>query len=146
MENCARCKRPIVGDKSVKVHRKDGSPARLCLDCASELRTKRSQNPHPEDVSEPLPAATTAEKKANKSGDKWYQTVAFGFLCIGFAVLVYLQLTRLELGEIASVRVWWPVAVLYRTLGFWGAVSCPAILALLFLGLGIKQLIAEDKV
>ncbi len=58
---------------------------------------------------------------------------------------IYYQLVRLEVGEISSFRVWWPVALLYNTLGFWGAVSCPSILAVLFLSLGVKQLIDEEN-
>lgn len=143
MEICDRCHNSIVGDKSVKAHRKDGSSATLCLDCASELKKNRNQNPRTKDV--PVPPPTAIKEKENQSGDKWYKTIGIAFLCIIFVVLLYFQLNRLESGEISSVRVWWPVVIMYNTLGFWGAVSCPGILALLFFGLGIKQLIDSDQ-
>jgi hypothetical protein len=149
MESCDRCNKSLVGEKSVTARRKDGSTATICLDCASELKGKRSPKPQPEAVSNPedrsLPVATAAAKKEKKSTDKWYMNVIYGVVCIALMAFVFIQLNQLETGEVASVRIWWPVAAMYNLLGFWGAVACPGLLSFLFFGLGIKQLLAEDN-
>ena len=75
------------------------------------------------------------------TGDRWYQTMAYGLVALVLAALVYYQLSAPEEGAIESVRLWWPVVIFYRTLGFWDAISCPSLLGLLFLGLGLRQLI-----
>jgi hypothetical protein len=149
MTTCARCQGPFVDNRSFTVRLKNGASAKICVNCASELREKRSQKqPEPAvmEKSAPVPTPVPITKKAKNSDDKWYKTIGIGIVCIIFAGLIYYQLMRLEVGEISSFRVWWPVALLYNTLSFWGSVSCPGILAVLFLGLGVKQLIDEDKV
>lgn len=149
MDTCARCRGPFVDNRSFTVRLKDGSTVRICADCATELRAKRSQKqpaaPAAAEKSAPVPPPVPVEKKAKSSDDKWYKTIGYGLLCIVLAGFLYYQLMQLEAGTVASVRVWWPVAMLYNTLGFWGAISCPSILAVFLLGLGVKQLIDEDK-
>lgn len=148
METCARCHGPFVDNRSFTVHLKDGSAAQICVNCATELQAKRSQKQPSVPAgakSAPVPEPVPVAKKAKSSDDKWYKTMGYGILCILLAGFLYYQLMQLETGTVASVRVWWPVALLYNTVGFWGAISCPGILAVLFLGLGVKQLIDEDK-
>ena len=145
METCDRCKNFIDG-KPFRGRRKDGSAATLCADCVAEIRGSAAQK---KAVSEKtgLPSTNSATDKrpVQKSGDKWYKNIGYGILCLGIAILVAYQLSALETGEVSSVRMWWPIIVLYRTLGFWGAISCPSILALLFFGLGIKGLITAEN-
>lgn len=140
MRTCARCKETIPEDSGIKMRRKDGSPVVICANCAAEVRAKRNKDRSPRDTPKNAPVSSVTDEK-EKSGEKWYQTIGVGILSIVFGVLVYMQLSRLEAGDINSVRIWWPVAVLYNIFGFWGAVSCPGVLALFFFGLGIKQLI-----
>ena len=149
MNTCARCHDPFIDNRSFTVRLKDGSAAKICVNCATELQAKRSQKqpaaPAALEKGAPVPPPVPLATKAKSSGDRWYKTIGIGIVCIIFAGLIYYQLMRLEVGEISSFRVWWPVALLYNTLGFWGAISCPGILAVLFLGLGVKQLIDEEN-
>ena len=148
MEACARCQGPFVDNGKFTVRLKNGSAAQICANCATELRAKRSQKQPAAPVVEnraPVPEPVLVAKKTKSSNDKWYKTIGYGVLCILLTGFIYYQLMQLETGTVSSVRVWWPVALLYNTVGFWGAISCPGILAVLFLGLGVKQLIDEDK-
>jgi hypothetical protein len=43
------------------------------------------------------------------------------------------QMMQVESGAAQSVRVWWPVALLYDSFGFWPAILCVPILGLLIL-------------
>lgn len=148
MDTCARCHGPFVDNRTFTVRLKNGSAAKICINCANELRARRSQpqaTPAVVEKSAPVPTPVPVTKKAKESDDKWYKTMGLGILCILLAGYLYYELSQLEAGIVSSVRVWWPVAIMYNTLGFWGAISCPGILALLFLGVGAKQLIDEDK-
>lgn len=69
--------------------------------------------------------------------------MGYGLVFVAAAVLVAIQLYRLETGDAAIVRLWWPVAILYRALGFWGAIACPSIFALAFFGWGTKRLVTS---
>ena len=64
-----------------------------------------------------------------------------GYLIAGLAVLefiLYFQLKGLESGQVESVRVWAPVAAMYKLAGFWGAMSVlPALGVLALLGQSI---------
>ena len=142
METCDRCSELITG-KSFTGRRKDGSPAILCATCMAELK-KGSKQENLSKESSMSSTNETRQRKTKKSGDTWYHHIGWGALCLVFAILVAYQLNGLESGGVSSVRVWWPVAILYRTLGFWGAVSCPGIIAFLFFGWGVKELISEE--
>lgn len=144
METCDRCNN-FIARKPFRGRRKDGSPATLCADCVAEIKGGSGQK-KPISEKAVLPSSSTDKNKrqAQKSDGKWYKNIGYGVLCLGIAILVAYQLNSLETGTVSSVRLWWPIIFLYRTLGFWGAISCPSILALLFFGLGIKGLIAEE--
>ena len=145
MISCARCKNPIVENKSVTLRRKDGSSAILCLNCAKEIKAKQNEKRHAQEVADSFPPETNLDKKTESSSDsdKWYKNIGVGVLCLVMVVFLFVQLTRLESGDVSSVRVWWPVVILYNTFGLYGALACPGILALLFFGIGIKQLANE---
>lgn len=144
MTTCDRCNNFIAG-KIFRGRRGDGSPATLCADCVAEIKDESVQRKQTKEQAVSHASNMDMKGKKKKSGDKWYHHIGWGTLCLVFAILVAYQLNKLELGEVSSVRIWWPVAILYRTLGFWGAISCPSIIALLLFGWGIKELIAEDS-
>jgi hypothetical protein len=145
MTTCDRCNNFIAG-KSFRGRRGDGSPATLCADCVAEIKDGSVQRKQTKEQAV-SPASNMDKKgKKKKSDDKWYHHIGWGILFIVFAVLVAIQLSRLESGEVSSVRLWWPLVILYQTLGFWGAISCPSIIALLLFGWGIKELVAEESV
>jgi hypothetical protein len=131
--------------KSFRGRRRDGSPAILCSDCVAEIKGGGVQKKQTNEKSVSPAQSMDNKGKTKKSDDKWYHHIGWGALFIAFAVLVAIQLSSLESGEVSSVRIWWPVAILYQTLGFWGAISCPSIIALLLFGWGIKELVAEES-
>jgi hypothetical protein len=142
MQICDRCHNSIVG-KSFSGKRRDGSPATLCSDCVSQLKTKGQQQQPVKARSASTSANVDRKPKTSKSDSKWYTYIGQGGLFLAFAILVFIQLSRLESGEVYSVRLWWPVIILYRTLGFWGAITCPGIIAFLLFGWGIKKLLED---
>ena len=58
------------------------------------------------------------------------------FICVGTVLLggfMASQMMQVEFGPAQSVRVWWPVALLYDSFGFWPAILCVPVLGLLIL-------------
>jgi hypothetical protein len=146
MASCARCQQSVLDHEKVTARRRDGSSVILCPSCAAELKASRQQKASAKStaVATPGDQPTTSPSAKKKSEDKWYKTIGQGLLLlIGTLVLAYF-LKGLETGTVDSFRIWWPIAVLYNSFGFWGGVACPGIISLLVLGLGIKQLIEQD--
>ncbi len=92
MKTCARCRGHFVDNRSFTVRMKDGSEAKICVNCASELRAMRSQKRHTSAAKEksvPVPTPVSVEKKAKNSENKWYKTIGVGIVCILFAGYIY---------------------------------------------------------
>ena len=142
MESCAKCQRPIIGDKKVTARRRDGSTITLCPDCVREIKAGKQQKQAQTALAAP---DQTTPGPSKKSEDKWYKTIGSGILILAFTIFVAYQLNSLEAGTVESVRVWWPVAILYRMLGYWGAIACPGLIALLVLAIGAKQFIDQEN-
>ena len=151
MDICARCNQSILEQDKVTVRRRDGSSVTLCRTCVAELKAGRKQSsasPEPAEATAVNPTSTSKSVRptsSQKSEDKWYKTIGIGILGIVLTFIIANMLNDLETGAVSSVRVWWPVAVLYRMFGFWGGIACPGLVALFILGVGVKQLIDQDK-
>lgn len=146
MATCERCHTVIpAGSKAVRARRGSGQTATICTACAAELRTKGRVKPPPR----PMTTKAAAERakaepaKDEESEFKWYKTMGVGLACLVLGIIMYYQLSGLEAGTVSRVRVWWPIVILYQTLGLWGVVSCFGIFALILFGWGFAQLFGE---
>lgn len=134
--------------EAVTARRKSGADALLCPTCAAIVRGKAAVDPPQTRISQPeeaakRPARNTSTEK--KDGSKWYHMLGYSALALLFAGLVFYQLYQLETGAVDSVRLWLPVGLLYRTVGFWGAIGCPCSLALIFFGTAVVQLMRSRQ-
>lgn len=149
MENCDRCGNSFSSEKLLTARRKDGSNARICQDCAAELKAKNNPKPQAktavQPMMKPLPAKKAAKKQEDPDDFKWYVHIIFGVVFIGFMIIIFNALYDLEQGTTDSLEIWWPIALAYNILGLWGAVAIPALLALLSFVVGIKKFLAEEN-
>ena len=85
------------------------------------------------------PASLNRLSSAHRANDtlKWHHAFIVGLMCLGLAVYVFVQLYRLEMGQIQEVLLWWPIVLMYYAVGFWGAVACPGLLTIVFFALSI---------
>lgn len=145
MESCAKCQHPIIDNEKVTARRRDGSVVTLCPDCAAEIQAGKRQRQAQTAKISPSNLDRVTPNSKEKSEDKWYKTIGSGILFLVFTILMAYQLNSLETGAAESVKVWLPVAILYRTLGYWGAIACPGLIAIAILGLGAKQFIDQEN-
>ena len=143
MDSCTRCNLPVLENEKNIVSRHDGSNVVLCPDCMADLKAHRRQKRIAEQT-----AAFIAENQKNQSlrfDERWHKIIVQAvFLLIVTAVLAYF-LNGLENGTVDSSRIWWPIVLLYNTLGFWGGVTCPGTLSLLVLGVNVQRLLKHRR-
>jgi len=70
------------------------------------------------------------QKKYNVT---WQSFAFLPTIFVGLTIVTVQQLNRLESGEVASVYIFAPLALIYRFLGYWPTVLLPPLVGILCL-------------
>lgn len=99
------------------------------MSVASHDHTTFNQSSLDQSFPSPMPSEQLPAKRKRRAAHEPFATSMLRALAVfGLGGWFYYELLQLESGEIESVRVWVPIAMLYDTLGFWPAVGLlPAI-------------------
>jgi hypothetical protein len=92
-----------------------------------------------------MSSQNTVEKKRTNLFDFAWGKIVSGVVLIGIIVYLNNLFTELETGARESVRINAVIAFLYNTLGHMPTIIILGIIALLLVGLGIRQLINERQ-
>ncbi len=93
-------------------------------------------------------AMSETEKKKDlfdKMVDLWWGKLVLAGILAGLTVFLYRDFAKLESGEVESMKVWAPIALLYNIAGMWGGLSIFIILSILLVFWGVKQKISGKE-
>jgi sulfite exporter TauE/SafE len=71
-------------------------------------------------------------------------TLLTGIGCLGMAGFLFYYFTQFEAGEAAGRRMWWALAVLYDIGGKWPPVGLVALIGIVMLALGLKDMMKKE--
>jgi hypothetical protein len=71
--------------------------------------------------------------------DTWWKTALYALGMWAATGYFYYFITSFEAGSSARTRIWWPVALIYNTLGKWPVVGIGVVLGLVLAAMAVSE-------
>jgi len=82
---------------------------------------------------------TETQEDANEPAEAWWKTAGYGVIMLAATVGFYFYISAFEAGTESSVRIWWPVALIYNLAGKWPIVAIGTLFGVGLLGMAAKD-------